>query len=153
MDNGFRDIALPESTDVVPENCLFVEAAIGGIVTIPEEPLFSLTIEPDSVTFTDGSTSGLVCATLLTPDSFPIPVPPGLEPGLIVVVQADPGVFFDPPAPFTIPNADGLPPGHNTFLFSFDHDLGVFDIIGTGTVSGDGSMIVSDPGFGITKSG
>ncbi len=63
------------------------------------------------------------------------------------------GVLFDPSAPITLPNVDGLAPGEVTEIYSFDHDLGQFVSIGLGTVSDDGSVIVSDPGVGIIKSG
>src|SRR5260221_5866890 len=53
----------------------------------------------------------------------------------------------------TIPNVDGLSPGEITEMYSFDHDLGSFVAIGTGTVSKDGSVIKSDPGVGIIKGG
>ena len=63
------------------------------------------------------------------------------------------GVIFDPPAEVTYPNVAGLPPGDVADLFAFHHDIGQFVNIGPGTVSDDGSVIVSDPGFGIVQSG
>lgn len=63
-----------------------------------------------------------------------------------------PGVTFDPPAAITIPN-DGLPPGRVIDIFQFDHDLNRFVNVGPGTVDEDGLLIVSEPGFGITKAG
>lgn len=71
---------------------------------------------------------------------------------MIVTIQP-PGVSFDPPAVVTFPNADGLPAGAVTEMFSFDHDLGMFVSIGTGTVSEDGLIVRSDPGFGVVKGG
>jgi len=62
------------------------------------------------------------------------------------------GVKFDPPAPITIPN-NGLPPGRVIDIFQFDHTLNQFINVGKGTVSEDGSVITSDPGFGITAAG
>jgi len=63
------------------------------------------------------------------------------------------GALFNPPAPITIPNVDGLMPGHVTEMYSFDHDIGSFVAIGTGAVSADGSIIRSDPGVGVIKAG
>lgn len=63
-----------------------------------------------------------------------------------------PGVEFEPPAKITIPN-DGLPPGRVIDIFQFDHDLNRFVNVGPGTTDEEGLLIVSDPGFGITKSG
>ena len=48
---------------------------------------------------------------------------------------------------------DGHSPGKIVDIFSFDHDLGQFVAIGTGTVSEDGLVITSDPGVGIRKGG
>ena len=42
---------------------------------------------------------------------------------------------------------------HAHAVIAFDHDLGTFELIGTGTVTDDGMLIVSDPGFGIVKGG
>lgn len=52
-----------------------------------------------------------------------------------------------------MPNTDGMLPGQITEMYSFDHDLGSFVAIGTGTVSEDGLTIRSDPGCGIVKGG
>ena len=38
-------------------------------------------------------------------------------------------------------------------MYSFDHDLGIFVSIGTGTVSEDGMLVKSDPGVGVVKAG
>jgi hypothetical protein len=38
-------------------------------------------------------------------------------------------------------------------MYSFDHDIGSFVAIGTGTVSDDGLLIRSNPGVGVLKSG
>jgi len=70
-----------------------------------------------------------------------------------VVTIQPPGVHFNPPAAITMPNTNGLAPGDITDIFSFDHDLGQFVSIGTGSVSEDGMKVVSDPGVGIIKGG
>jgi hypothetical protein len=38
-------------------------------------------------------------------------------------------------------------------MYSFDHDIGSFVAIGTGTVSDDGRVIASNPGVGVLKAG
>ncbi len=63
------------------------------------------------------------------------------------------GVVFDPPAAISIPNSNGLPVGSVISMFAFDHDVGSFATMGTGTVTDDGMLIVSDPGSGIVKGG
>lgn len=60
---------------------------------------------------------------------------------------------FDPPAPITFPNFDCLTPGMQVELYSFDHDLEGFVVIGLGTVSEDSSVIKSNSGVGIIKAG
>jgi hypothetical protein len=70
----------------------------------------------------------------------------------VITIQPG-GAHFDPPAPVTFPNVDGLLPGQVTELYSFDHDLARFVSIGPGTVSADGTRIESAPGVGIAKAG
>ena len=63
------------------------------------------------------------------------------------------GAVFNPPAPITLPNVDGLKPRAVTEMYSFDHDIGSFVAIGTGIVSDDGQVIRSSPGVGVLKAG
>jgi len=129
-----------------------VDETHGGMLTLADVPGFSLTIAPGSVTFPDGGKSGLVSVTLVHADKVPMTPNFGQQPRFIVSIQPA-GAHFNPPAPMTLPNVDGLTPGEVTEMYSFDHDLGSFVAIGTGTVSKDGSVIKSDPGVGIVKGG
>lgn len=129
-----------------------VDEVRGAKLTLPELPGFSLTIAPGSALFPNGGRAGTVSATLVHADKVPMVPGFGQQPRFIVTIQP-PGVHFDPPAHVTFPNVDGLEPGSITDLYSFDHDLGQFVIIGTGSVSEDGSMVVADPGVGIMKGG
>ena len=115
-------------------------------------PGFSLKVRANSVTFPDGSNDGFISVTQVHADKVPMEPPNGLQPRFIITIQP-PGAVFDPPAPITIPNVDGLAPGEITEMYSFDHDLGQFVSIGTGTVSEDGMVLASDPGVGIIKAG
>lgn len=133
-------------------NALFVDDTTGGTLTLPDVPGFALTVEPDSTTFPDASRSGVVSVTVVHADKIPMVPNFGQQPRFIVTIQPA-GVVFDPPAPLTIPNVDGLAPGEVTEMYSFDHDLGQFVSIGSGTVSDDGTVIASDPGIGIIKGG
>jgi hypothetical protein len=87
------------------------------------------------------------------PDRLPAPLPPGQNPKLVISIQALGTTRFDVPAPLTYPNIDNLPPGTKALIWSFNHDAGRWDVIGTGTVSADGSVITSDPGVGIKAPG
>jgi hypothetical protein len=133
-------------------NGLAVDETTGGTITLPEVPGFSLTIAPASVTFLDGTTRGTVSVTSVHPDKVPMVPAFGQQPRFVVTIQPA-GVHFNPPAPMTIPNTEGLAPGQKTEMYSFDHDLGQFVGIGPGTVSDDGSLVVSDPGVGVIKGG
>jgi len=131
---------------------LFVDEVTGGTLTIPELPGFSLTVKPGSATFPGGGRTGTVSATIVHADKIPMAPGFGQQPRFIVTIQP-PGVHFDPPASITFPNVDGLAPGEITEMYSFDHDLGQFVSIGTGSVSEDGTVLRSDPGVGILKGG
>src|SRR2546429_1770163 len=76
----------------------------------------------------------------------------GQQPRFIVTIQPS-GALFNPPAPITIPNVDGLAPRSVTEMYSFDHDIGSFVAIGTGVVSDDGQVIRSSSGVGVLKAG
>ena len=129
---------------------------VGGnqdvIFTIPEIPGFSLTIKANSVTFPNGSKTGYLSVTQVHADKVPMVPQIGQQPRFIVTIQPA-GAVFDPPASLTLPNVDGLAPGEKTNMYSFDHDLGIFVSIGTGTVSEDGTVLASDPGVGVVKAG
>lgn len=119
---------------------------------IPDIPGFELTIKANSVTFPNGSKEGYISVTKVHADKVPMVPQIGQQPRFIITIQP-PGAVFDPPAPITLPNVDGLAPGEKTNMYSFDHDLGIFVSIGTGTVSEDGMVIQSDPGVGVVKAG
>ena len=124
----------------------------GGTVTIPEAPGFSLTFGPGQVTFPGGSKSGCVNVTVVNGDKVPMVPGFGQQPRFIVTIQPS-GAVFNPPAPITLPNVDGLKPREVTEMYSFDHDIGSFVSIGTGIVSDDGLIIRSSPGVGVLKAG
>jgi hypothetical protein len=124
----------------------------GGTLTIPEAPGFSLTFGPGQVTFPGASKTGCVTVTVVHPDKVPMVPGFGQQPRFIVTIQPA-GALFNPPAPITLPNVDGLAPREVTEMYSFDHDIGSFVAIGTGTVSDDGQVIRSNPGVGVLKAG
>jgi len=112
----------------------------------------TLTVFADSTTFPDGSSTGRVTISQVHLDKVPMPPPAGslFMPPAWTIQPA--GVRFDPPARVTIPN-NGLPPGRVIDIFQFDHTLNEFISVGKGTVSDDGFLIASDPGFGVTRAG
>jgi hypothetical protein len=150
-----RDNTLGRAIYLLPidvPNGLFVSETEGGRLEAPAAPGFSLTVAPGSATFPDSSKRGVVSVTVVNTEKVPMVPNLGVQPRFIVTIQPA-GVRFDPPAAVTFPNVDALAPGTVTELQSFDHDLGQFLSIGTGTVSEDGSVVASDPGVGILKGG
>jgi hypothetical protein len=135
-----------------PAHAQLVSSIQGALFTLENVPGFSMTVKPGSAIFGDGSDSGFVSITQVHGDKVPMVPPNGMQWRFVITIQPA-NVVFNPPAPFTLPNLEGLPPGAKAELFSFDHDLGSFVSVGTGTVSEDGSVIASDPGFGIIKGG
>jgi hypothetical protein len=115
-------------------------------------PGVAFTIAPRSVTFKDGSRVGRVILSQVHADKVPMPPPFGTAPRVMWTLQP-PGAHFDPPIRVQLPNVDHMPPGQVLEIFQFDHDLEQFVSVGAGRVSEDGSVIISDPGFGVTKSG
>jgi len=133
-------------------NKLCVDANHGGVLTVPDQPGFSLTVAAGSATFPGGSKTGCISVTQVNGDKVPMAPGFGQQPRFIVTIQPV-GTTFNPPAPITIPNVDGLAPRAVTEFYSYDHDLGMFVAIGNGTVSNDGSVIASNPGVGVLKAG
>ncbi len=124
----------------------------GGTLTMADVPGFSLTFGPGQVTFPGGSKDGCISVTAVHSDKVPMEPGFGQQPRFIVTIQPA-GAVFSPPAPMTLPNVDGLAPRAVTEMYSFDHDIGSFVAIGTGTVSDDGRVVSSDPGIGVLKAG
>jgi len=122
------------------------------ILTMNGVPGVQYKVFAHSVTFPDGSHTGRLTLSQVHADKVPMTPPNGTAPRLVGTLQPA-GVKFDPPIQMTLPNTEGLAPGRITELFSFHHDVEQFVTEGTAHVSEDGSVIVSDPGFGLTLSG
>ena len=147
---GFGEAGLAELQELFPD----IEPEIF------EE--FRVTFEPGSARDDDGNLATEAVVIPVSPDRLPAPLPVGINPPLIVSVQAGIGgnfndaggaTNFDVPAQIVFPNIDGLAPGLQTLLFSFDHDAGEWIVSGTATVSEDGLSIISDPGAGVLAPG
>ncbi|MCA9219447.1 MAG: Ig-like domain-containing protein, partial [Planctomycetales bacterium] len=118
-----------------------------------------VTIPAGSAVDEQGNVATSAAVIPLPPDRIPAPLPPNLNPALVVSIQALGATNFDVPAAVTFPNLEGLAPGEQALIYSFDHDAGAWVVVGTGTVSPDGRRIVSDggviraPGWHFTQPG
>ena len=110
-------------------------------------------VAPNSAVDREGrpATEGTIIP--VPPSRIPAPLPPNVNPQLVVSIQASGATSFDVPAPATFPNLERLAPGSKTYIFSFNHAAGRWDVIGTATVSTNGLTLVSDPGVGIVAPG
>lgn len=134
-------IARESLTTVDPFQTTVVDNATLGV---------TMTVAPLSATNPDGSLfTGELSVSEVPAGLAPAALPEELQPGLLLTIQPV-GVQFTTPAPLTFPNIDDLPPGTELDLWSLDADEGVFDIVGTGRVSADGSVIETISG-GITS--
>lgn len=121
-------------------------------LTMTGVPGLAFTVAPNSVTFPDGSTVGKLSLSQVKSDLVPMEPSNGTEPAVVWTLQPA-GTKFSVPIQMTVPNTQALAPGVVTEIYQYDHDLEQFVSVGTGHVSADGSVINSDPGFGITKAG
>jgi len=121
-------------------------------LTVANVPGVAFTVAPHSVTFPDGSKVGKLTLSQVKSDMVPMEPVNGAGPSFIWTLQPA-GARFSKPIQVTLPNLEGLAPGQVTEIYQFDHDLEQFVSVGTSHVSADGSVIVTDAGFGITKAG
>ncbi len=142
---GVIHIPMVRSTGSAP-----VHALASQTVTIPDHAGASLQLAQGGATFPNGSTTGQISFTLIPPDQVPIQLPAGMISESMFSVQPS-GTLFDPPAPISFPNYDGHPPGATVPIMAMDADCGEWVEIGTGTVNPTGTVIVSDPGVGLSR--
>ena len=123
-------------------------------ILMPGYEGFEMNIKANSVTFPDGSHIGPIVVSPVHSDRLPM-VPPGGSGsfGAVAWTIQPTGTRFDPPIQVKIPNSTGLKRGETQDILQWDHDLSSFVPMGRGTVSEDGSQIITDVGTGISKAG
>ncbi len=133
-----------------PPSVLASNPALSGV---------SIQVPPNSLYSANGTRGGSVGIAPVPPDRLPEPLPPGLNFPLVITVQTDGPENFDIPVPIRFPNLPDpitgllLGPGEKSALWSFNHDLGAWEIVGPMTVSADGMFVETDPGVGIRQPG
>jgi len=147
---GFGEAGLAQLAQSFPD----VEPSVWELVEV--------TIPAGSAQDDEGNVATQATIIPVDPDRLPGPLPPGVAPQLVISIQAGGeegfsqaggATNFDVPAPVTFPNLDGLAPGEQSLIWSFNHDAGDWEVIGNGTVSEDGTRVVSDEGVGILAPG
>jgi len=139
----------------------FVPIANAGadqVISDARYPGVSITL-PAGVTITgwDGTVKTRVAIERLSPDALPVPPPPGATRSLYQLFFGTPmGGLPSAPLPLTLPNDQELEPGEKAEIWYYDAAPlpGVpsgWRLAGLGTVSADGSRVVSDPGVGISR--
>ena len=114
-------------------------------------------VRAGSMTRADGtvpspSDPAILALNQVQTDAIPMPLPNGVATPFAWTLQPSEATF-DPPVEIIYPNMAGLPAGTASFFLSFNHDTGAFEVVGTGTVSADGSEIRTDRGSGISVAG
>jgi PKD repeat protein len=116
-------------------------------------------IPPNALVGENGVRGGMVGIAPVSPDRLPEPLPPGLTHVLDISIQTDGPQNFDRPVPVRFPNLPDpvtgkkLAPGEKTGLWSFSHDLGRWEVVGSMTVTADGNFIETDQGVGVRQPG
>jgi len=129
------------------------------LATYPDFASCSITVPAGALFHNDGSPGLQAGIAPVPPDRLPGPLPEQLDMGVVITVQTDGAENFDAPAPVVFPNVAPpstgiLPlPGEKLSLWSFNHDSGDWEIVGSATVSADGLTVASDPGVGIKAPG
>ncbi|MGK0239828.1 MAG: hypothetical protein ACI92G_003310, partial [Candidatus Pelagisphaera sp.] len=141
IDVGFGDAGKETLATLFPE----IDPAVWALMTV--------TFPAGSAQDEQGNAATTATIIPVPKDRLPAPLPATLDPTIVISIQAPGATNFDVPAPVTFPNTDGLLPGEKTLIWSFNHDAGEWQVIGTATVSADGLVAVSDPGVGILAPG
>lgn len=129
------------------------------VTQFPELAGTEINVPANSLFANDGTRGGRVGIAPVAPQRLPSPLPPGLDLPLVITVQTDGGTNFDQPVPLCLPNLPDpdtgvpLPPGAQSALWSFNHDLGDWEVVGPMRVTADGLFVKTDPGVGIRQPG
>lgn len=136
-----------------------IHMAPAVIAQYPDFAEVSITVPAGSLYADDGTYGGSVGIAPVPPDRLPGQLPPDLNFPLVITVQTDGPTNFDSPASVCFPNlpnpdtGQSLAPGEKSALWSFNHDTGEWEPAGPATVNGDGSLVCTDPGYGVRAPG
>jgi YD repeat-containing protein/YVTN family beta-propeller protein len=132
-------------------------SAIDQVISDPRFPGLEIKIPAGtSIIGWDGVPKSRIAVERLDPDKLPVAAPPIKTKSVYQLYFGTPmGGLPSQPIPVTLPNDLGLEPGMKTPLWYYDGSpmggTGEWKVGGTGTVSADGSVIVTDSGSGIPR--
>ena len=154
IDDGLGNLRNEEITVGLPDSQTDPD---GDDVPNDDLDLVRLTVPEGSLINPDGSPGTRVGIFQVASDRLPAPLPDGLNHSFDITVQAD-APNFDIPAPISFPNTEGLAPGEQSLLMSFDHARGEWIVVGTMTAvdeDGDGvaDIVKTEEGVGVRAPG
>jgi len=121
------------------------------LATTPTIPGLTVTIPQGTrIIGPDGNSVSQLIITPVPIDRSPMPFPPGKAAPILFAINPG-GAVPSQPLPISFPNVTGAAPGTIADMYFFDLAIGGWNTWGTGTVSADGSQVVSDPGFGLPR--
>jgi RHS repeat-associated protein len=118
-----------------------VNPAVSTVVTNPKLVGAKVSVAANSLFDKSGNAfAGIMSITEVPTNLTPAALPENLHPDLVVTIQ--PGdMVFNTPALLTLPNKAGYIPGLVMDLWSINPNTGLFDKVGVGKVSANGSVI------------
>ena len=153
--NGLQDpVWLPE---LDPANEVFYDGTEDVVLTVAGIEGLEFLVKAGSMTREDGTRPTPADPEVLRLnqvhfDEVPMALPDGNAYPFAWTLQPK-NAEFDPPIEVTLPNITGLAAGSIAEILQWNNDVAAFETMGTGRVSADGSVIVSEAGSGITVAG
>ncbi len=122
-------------------NAKQIDPAHDTVVTTAAIPGVTVTVAAGTLMNQQGTPfTGKLSITEVPANLTPAALPNGQRPSLVVTIQ--PGdMVFTRPTPLILPNRGGYPSGMSMDLWSINPVTGAFDVVGSGVVSADGTLI------------
>ena len=123
------------------DNAVTIDPVVDTSVTTDAIPGAEVFVAAGTLENMEGELfTGQLSITSVPRDLTPASLPEGLFPDILVTIQPA-EMVFNTPAPLTLPNLGGFEPGTILDLWSINPETGAFEIVGTGQVSADGSVV------------
>ena len=122
-------------------NAVAIDPGVNTTVTTDAIPGAEVFVAAGTLEDMEGNPfSGQLSITEVPRDLTPASLPENLLPDILVTIQPA-EMIFNTPAPLALPNEAGYAPGTVVDLWSINPETGAFEIVGSGEVSADGSVI------------